>query len=349
MRLETVDGGLPKRTLEAKTYYPYGTIFYIRDCPRIPNFKARPYVVISDQREVDDKNKFICLEVTSNYLQKDSIPIVLDDAVGFVCTMETFIFYENEITRRYFYGSVPEEVLDIIRYKFLKNIGLVTEESTKIIEDYCQAILSELEAGDIHLYRDRRNIRNGFNPIPKETIRRLFLGGKYYNEEEAKEKFENENGLLAKEIFDVINEAIGSTEDTEIESAFSADIEEIEEEDTEGEETTEEAIPVTGVEVKTIEEEQATPANPDLNSLRAKNVPYKKKIKTTRSPISYRKDRKKVMKKIKDSTKKLKKGRMKFEDFEKMCVNNGVAIDSCLTQQEIYELKNRDEEATANG
>lgn len=40
---------------------------------------------------------------------------------------------------------------------------------------------------------------------------------------------------------------------------------------------------------------------------------------------------------------------MKFEDFEKMCVNNGVAIDSCLTQQEIYELKNRDEEATANG
>ena len=333
MKLETVDGGLPRNKLEAKTYYPFGTIFYMRDCPRIPNFKARPYVVISDQREVDDKNKFVCLEVTSNYLQKDSIPIVLDDAVGFVCTMETFIFYENEIPRRYYYGSVPEEVLDIIRYKFLKNIGLRTDESDKIIEDYCKNILSDLESGKIRLYRDRKNVNNGYDAIPKEELHKIFLGGKYYDPEK-------DSDIILKnrdeELVNAITNAMFGGEDEkfipeiEIEEVIE-DEEDIEEETNEEEGEQEEEKPV-------ISERR----NPDMKSLQARNKPKTQRFISTKSP-SYRKDRKKLNKKTRDAARKLKKGRMKYSEFENLCISNGVRPDMLLTYAEIEMFKLRDE------
>lgn len=328
MKLETVDGGLPRNKLEAKTYYPFGTIFYMRDCPRIPNFKARPYVVISDQREVDDKNKFVCLEVTSNYLQKDSIPIVLDDAVGFVCTMETFIFYENEIPRRYYYGSVPEEVLDIIRYKFLKNIGLRTDESDKIIEDYCKNILSDLESGKIRLYRDRKNVNNGYDEIPKEELHKIFLGGKYYDPEK-------DSDIISKnrdeELVNAITNAMFGGEDEKFIPEIEIE-EDIEEETDEKEEGQEEKPAI-------IRERK----NPDMRmrSLQAKNKPKTQRFIST-SP-SYRKDRKKLNKKIRDAARKLKKGRMKYSEFENLCNSNGIRPDTLLTYAEIEMLKIRDE------
>ena len=297
----------PKFT-ESLGRYSQGAILYVQSCKRMDKFKARPFVVISNPESMDDRRKYLCLEITSNFQQAESIPIHLDHAIGFVCAIPDFVFYDNELRNKMYYGSIEPTILEYLLYKrrLYEGYSRIPEVDAKI-DEYCMRVLKMILERRAILYRERSVIEAGGKPF--DNIKEVYLGGKYRD-------------VPLDDLEPVESEIIGPDDYGLFLSDIQMEIDDEEDDDIN--------IP-NGL----LEGEYEVETEEDTIEEKYKEIERQKQAK---------KDAPKSLSKIKDAYRRFRKGKMSLAAFESFCKEEGEDPNRYLKEGDIEESETIKEE-----
>lgn len=298
------------RFTESKGRYSQGTILYVQSCKRMDKFKSRPFVVISNLESMDDRRKYLCLEITSNFQQAESIPIQLDHAIGFVCAIPDFVFYDNELRNKMYYGSIEPTILEYLLYKrrLYEGYSRIPEVDEKI-DEYCKRVLKMLLERRTILYRERSVIEAGGKPF--DHIQDVYLGGKYRD-------------AILDDLEPVNSEIISSDEY----GLFLPDVQmEIDDEEYDD---------VISIPNGLVEGEYEIEEEPEQDAI-------EEGYKEIERQKQHKKDAPKSLSKIKDAYRRFRKGKMSLDAFESFCKEEGEDPNKYLKEGDV-EVEEHEEE-----
>lgn len=153
--------------LDARFTPQAGNIYYLGESSaHIGHIKQRPFLVISNQ--VYSKSLIICCEITSTSSHQNSIPLILNGRVSFINVSREVQYLSKDMKQSDYYGTISQELLSLVIYtKTRLYTGENDVEMNKIIDNYANRILSEIESGNLQLRKPAEDI---------ETIKKTFIG-----------------------------------------------------------------------------------------------------------------------------------------------------------------------------
>lgn len=153
--------------LDARYTPQAGNIYYLGESSaRIGYVKRRPFLVISNR--VYSKSLIICCEITSTSSNPNSIPFILNGSVSFIDVSREVPYFSKDMKQSDYYGTISQELLSLVIYtKTRLYTGENDVEMNKIIDDYANRILSEIESGNLQLRKPAEDM---------ETFKKTFIG-----------------------------------------------------------------------------------------------------------------------------------------------------------------------------
>lgn len=153
--------------LDARYTPQAGNIYYLGESSaHIGYVKRRPFLVISNR--VYSKSLIICCEITSTSSNPNSIPFILNGSVSFIDVSREVPYFSKDMKQSDYYGTISQELLSLVIYtKTRLYTGENDVEMNKIIDNYANRILSEIESGNLQLRKPAEDM---------ETIKKTFIG-----------------------------------------------------------------------------------------------------------------------------------------------------------------------------
>lgn len=153
--------------LDARYTPQAGNIYYLGESSaHIGYVKRRPFLVISNR--VYSKSLIICCEITSTSSNPNSIPFILNGSVSFIDVSREVPYFSKDMKQSDYYGTISQELLSLVIYtKTRLYTGENDVEMNKIIDNYANRILSEIESGNLQLRKPIEDM---------ETFKKTFIG-----------------------------------------------------------------------------------------------------------------------------------------------------------------------------